>query len=81
MKTLAYAAAALFGASLMTTPAFAACKDDLASVQKQVVEMKDMKKANSVKKLWGEADAALKAGNEKACVEKVAAAKKEGGLK
>ena len=81
MKYVAFAAAALFGASLLTAPAVAACKDELAMVQKEVAGIKDVKKADSVKKLSGEADTALKGGNEKACMDKVTAAKKEAGLK
>ena len=82
MKYIALAATALFGASLLAGPAFAAtCKDELAAVQKEVPGMKDAKKADSVKKLWSEADTALKAGNEKGCMDKIVAAKKEAGMK
>jgi hypothetical protein len=81
MKYLAFAAATLFGVTLLTAPTFAACKDELAMVQKEVAAIKDVKKADSVKKLWSEADTALKGGNEKACMDKVTAARKEAGLK
>lgn len=81
MKYLTIAATALLGASLLTAPAFASCKDELASVQKEVTGIKDTKKADAVKKLWGEADTALKAGNEKGCMDKVTMAKKEAGMK
>lgn len=82
MRKAAIAMALLFGATLATTqPAFAACKDELRKMQGEVGKIKDAKKADRVKKLWSEADAASKAGNEKGCMEKMTMAKKEAGMK
>lgn len=81
MKTLGMLAALAVGASLIAaTPSYAACKDNLAHVQKELANVKDAAKADAVKKLWGEADAALKAGDEAACTAKITAAMKEGGI-
>ncbi|MDA0369710.1 MAG: hypothetical protein O3C65_04790 [Proteobacteria bacterium] len=82
MKTLGMMAALAVAASLIAlSPAQAACKDDLALVQKELASISDTAKVDAVKKLWGEADTAMKAGDEAACATKVTAAMKEGGIK
>ena len=43
--------------------------------------LKDTAKVDAAKKLWGEADKAMKAGDEAACVEKINAAMTGAGIK
>ncbi|MBM3504304.1 MAG: hypothetical protein FJX65_10560 [Alphaproteobacteria bacterium] len=82
MNYVALAAAVLLGVGVFGgTPAMAACKDELAKMQGEVGKIKDAKKSDMVKKLWSEADAANRAGNEKGCMDKMAMAKKEAGMK
>jgi len=83
MKTLGLLAALAVGASLIAlSPANAAtCKDDLAFVQKELANVTDATKVDAAKKLWGEADKAMKAGDEAACVEKINAAMAGAGIK
>ncbi|MEQ8246332.1 MAG: hypothetical protein RID42_01490 [Alphaproteobacteria bacterium] len=83
MKTLGLLAALAVGASLFAmSPANAAtCKDDLAFVQKELANVTDATKVDAAKKLWGEADKAMKAGDEAACVEKINAAMAGAGIK
>jgi hypothetical protein len=82
MRAFAFVAAVLIVlGALGSAPAMAACKDELSKMQSEVGKIKDGKKADMVKKLWSEADAANKAGNEKGCMDKVSMAKKEAGLK
>ncbi len=79
MKLVALTAAVLFGAAILGAPAQAACKDDLAALQKSSMAIKDAKKKEMVEKHWKEGDTAAKAGKEADCMKAVAAGKKAAG--
>ncbi|MSP51713.1 MAG: hypothetical protein EXQ91_04875 [Alphaproteobacteria bacterium] len=76
MKFVALISAVLFGAVVLVAPAYAACKDELAALEKKVGDIKDAKKKAEVEKHWKEGDTAAKAGKEADCMKAVEAAKK-----
>lgn len=83
-KTFALLAAAAIvgGMTFASTPGLAAgCKDELANVEKQLDGIKSAPKRAATRTLWGEANYALKKGDEAGCLAKVGAAIKEGELK